>query len=181
VSEPGARQKPAHLILIGLPGAGKSTHGRRAAALLQRRFIDLDRVISRQAGRSVAQIFRLSGEVEFRRLEREATAALSDEAPSIVAPGGGWMLDPANVAMVKPGATIVWLSVSPAVAVTRMGARIRTRPLLAGADPVSKLSSLLEARTLRYSQADVVIDTELLDWQGVASAIAALARATGAR
>ncbi len=175
MNDAGAVQRPAHLILIGLPGAGKSTHGRRAAALLRRRFLDLDRVISQAAGRSVAQIFRLSGEPAFRALEREATVALGTEPASIVAPGGGWMLDPGNVELVKPGAVIVWLQVSPQVAARRMGERIRTRPLLASGNPVATLERLLAERRERYRAADAVIDTEVLDWQGVADAIAALA------
>ncbi len=166
---------PAHLILIGLPGAGKSTHGRRAARRLHCPFIDLDRRIVQLAGRSISEVFQQEGEAAFRALERTATAALAMEAPSIVAPGGGWMMDPSNVELVKPGATIVWLKVSPAVAVARMGPRIRLRPLLAGGDPVAKLTEILANRRDRYASADVVIDTELLGWQRVVGSIAALA------
>ncbi|MDZ7632763.1 MAG: shikimate kinase [Gemmatimonadaceae bacterium] len=166
---------PAHLILIGLPGAGKTTHGRRAARRMQRPFIDLDRRVSHLDGRSIPQIFAEDGEPAFRELERKATAALAIEPPSIVAPGGGWMMDPANVELVKPGAVIVWLQVSPIVAVRRMGARIRLRPLLAAGDPVENLARLLSRRRDRYACADAVINTEVLDWQGVVDAIAALA------
>ena len=112
-----AKSAPAHLILIGLPGAGKSTHGRRAAKQMQRPFIDLDRRIAKIAGRSVASIFAQDGEKVFRALEQEATAALASEPASIVAPGGGWVMNPDNVALVKPDSTIVWLQVSPQVAV----------------------------------------------------------------
>lgn len=168
---------PAHLILIGLPGAGKSTHGRRAAKQLKRPFIDLDRRIAHLAGRSVPRIFREDGEPAFRAYERKATAALAIEPPSIVAPGGGWMLDPANVELVKPEAMIVWLQVSPGAAARRMGPRARLRPLLASGDPVAKLTQLLQRRALRYAAADAVIDTEALDWQGVVDAIVSLATA----
>ena len=164
---------PAHIVLIGLPGAGKSTHGRRVARECGRPFIDLDRRVALLAGRSIPQIFREGGESAFRALEREATAALALEPPSIVAPGGGWMMDPANVALMTPGATIIWLQVSPQLAVRRMGARIRLRPLLRNVDPVAALETLLEVRAPRYALADVVIDTEVLDWKGVASAIRA--------
>jgi shikimate kinase len=170
-----ASSGPAHLILIGLPGAGKSTHGRRVAKQLRRPFIDLDRRIAHLAGRSVPQIFRQEGEAAFREYERKATAALAIEPASIVAPGGGWMLDPANVELVKPAARIIWLQVTPSVAVQRMGPRVRLRPLLAAGDPVAKLVVLLERRAPRYATADAVIDTEVLDWQGVVDAIAALA------
>jgi shikimate kinase len=166
---------PAHLILIGLPGAGKSTHGRRAAKQLQRPFIDLDRRIAHLAGRSVPKIFREDGEAGFRDFERKATAALAIEPPSIVAPGGGWMMDPANVALVKPAAVIVWLQVSPVVAAARLGPRARLRPLLATGDPVEKLTQLLQRRLARYATADAVIDTQAHDWQVVVDAIAALA------
>ncbi len=165
---------PAHLILIGLPGAGKTTHGRRVAKDLAWPFIDLDRRVALLAGKSVSQIFRDDGEEAFRALERTATAALAIEPASIVSPGGGWMLDPANVELVKPASIIVWLQVTPSVAVERMGARIRLRPLLESGDPVVTLADLLTRRSPRYATADAVIDTEALDWQGVADAIAAL-------
>lgn len=166
--------RPAHLILIGLPGAGKTTHGRRAAKQLGRPFIDLDRRIAHLASRTVPQIFREDGEEGFRLLERKATAALAIEPASIVSPGGGWMMDPSNVDLVKPGATIVWLQVTPRAAVERMGARIRQRPLLASGNPVERLNQLLLRRAERYAAADAVINTEVLDWQGVVDAIAAL-------
>lgn len=167
--------RPAHLILIGLPGAGKSTHGRRVARQLGRPFIDLDLQIATAVGRPVAEIFRDDGEAAFRALERDATSELAGEPPSIVAPGGGWMMDPQNIALVKPGAVIVWLQVSPFVAVQRMGARIRLRPLLRSGDPVQTLADLLDRRAERYATADAVVDTELLSWQQIAHAIAALA------
>ncbi|HYW49387.1 MAG TPA: shikimate kinase [Gemmatimonadaceae bacterium] len=167
--------KPAHLILIGLPGAGKSTHGRRVARQLGRPFIDLDMRIASAAGRSVAQIFLEDGEAAFRAMEREATVSLGGQPPSVVAPGGGWMMEPANVELVKPGAVIIWLQVSPFVAVQRMGARVRLRPLLRSDDPVRTLDQLLEKRAHRYAGADAVVNTELFDWQGVADAIVALA------
>ena len=172
MSEPRA-VSPAHVILIGLPGAGKSSHGRIVARHCGRPFIDLDRRVALRAGRSIPQLFREVGEEGFRTIEREATAALADEPPSIVAPGGGWMMDPGNVALVKPGATIIWLQVSPLLAVRRMGARVRSRPLLRTVDPVAALQTLLEARAPRYATADTAIDTEALDWQGVAAAILA--------
>lgn len=166
---------PPHLILIGIPGAGKSTHGRRAARQLQRPFIDLDKRVAHLAGRTIPQIFADDGESAFRAMERTATAALAIEPPSVIAPGGGWMMDPANVALVKPASTIVWLRVSPRLAVQRMGGRVRTRPLLATDDPVARLEQLLVERTPRYLLADAVIDTELLDWHEVVRAIAAQA------
>ena len=142
---------------------------------MQRPFIDLDRRIAKIAGRSVASIFAQDGEAVFRALEQEATAALASEPASIVAPGGGWVMNPDNVALVKPNSTIIWLQVTPRVAVRRMRDRIRLRPLLRTGNPVSTLEELLQQRQARYALADFSIDTELLDWHGVVDAIAALA------
>lgn len=142
---------------------------------MQRPFIDLDRRIAKIAGRSVASIFAQDGEEVFRALEQEATAALASEPASIVAPGGGWVMNPDNVALVKPDSTIVWLQVTPQVAARRMRDRIRLRPLLRTGNPVSTLEELLRRRQARYALADFAINTELLDWHGVVDAIAALA------
>ncbi|MCU0619799.1 MAG: hypothetical protein MUF40_07935, partial [Gemmatimonadaceae bacterium] len=135
-----------HLVLIGLPGAGKSVVGRRVARLLGRPFIDLDRAIEEVAGRTVAELFVAEGEPGFRARERAATAALVDAPPSVIAPGGGWVLDPANPAAVRPRAVIAWLRVSPAAAVARMGHGVGRRPLLAGGDPVERLAAIAERR-----------------------------------
>jgi shikimate kinase len=169
------RPSPAHLILIGLPGAGKSAHGKRVARLLKRPFVDLDREIERVTGRAVAEIFASDGEPAFRAMEHQVTEALAAMPQSVVAPGGGWILDPANVALVKPGARLVWLQVQPAAAVLRMGARIAKRPLLAHENPVGILTQLLEERRARYACADHVVDTEAYGWHKVAHLIAALA------
>ena len=142
-----------------------------------RPFIDLDKRITAMDGRSIPQIFAEDGEAVFRALERRATEWLAFEPPSVVAPGGGWMMSPENVALVKPSSTIVWLKVSPAAAVRRMGARIRLRPLLRTGNPVRTLEEMLAKRRDRYAVADAVIDTEAYDWHGVINAIAALAPA----
>ncbi len=151
-----------HVVLIGVPGAGKSVTGRRLARRLARPFLDLDAELVRRRGRSVAAIFADEGEEGFRRHERELTRELAaaDVAPSVIAPGGGWVLDPVNVAALRPSAIIVWLRVGPAEAVARMGARIARRPLLAGDDPVVALAALAERREAAYAAAaDLVAET----------------------
>lgn len=164
-----------HLVLIGLPGAGKSVVGRRVARLLQRRFLDLDRLVERDAGCTVAELFAREGEAAFRARERAVTESLVLAPASVVAPGGGWVLDPANPAALAPRSTIVWLRVSPAVALARMGAGVARRPLLAGPDPLGALTALAEQRAPRYAAAaDVTIDSEALPLQELARRLAAL-------
>lgn len=150
----------AHLILIGLPGAGKSTVGRRVARELARPFLDLDREIERLEGKPVAQVFADAGEAYFRAREREVTAALRARPSMVVAPGGGWALAPENRALLCPPGRIIYLRVDPTTAVRRMGLGVRRRPLLAGPDPVAALERLLRDRAAAYAAADAVVDTE---------------------
>lgn len=165
-----------HLILIGLPGSGKSTVGRAVAAALGWPFVDLDAEIVAREGRSIASIFASDGESRFRELEREATIRLRDALPSVVAPGGGWMTSPETVAIVCPPARTTYLKVSPETAFRRIRRTVGLRPLLRR-DPLEALRLLLEGRRAAYERADLVVDTETLDMQAVTQHIVALANA----
>ena len=168
-----------HLILVGLPGVGKTTAGEAVAARLGRRFLDLDVEIERREGVSVSDIFASDGETRFRELERRLTAELVDMEPAVIAPGGGWITNPGVVALVRPIASIIYLRARPETVLRRMGPRRESRPLLQAADPLSALGELLAAREASYSAADHVIDTDLLDPQEVIDKIAELASASG--
>ena len=103
-SQPGSAADPTkpHLILVGLPGSGKTTVGQAVAEKTGRTFLDLDLEIERREGESISQIFGEKGEEYFRRRERELTAELRLVGNMIVSPGGGWMMNPDVVALV-PG------------------------------------------------------------------------------
>lgn len=159
----------AHLILIGLPGSGKSSIGRRVARQLRVGFVDIDEEIERLEGRSIADVFAVDGEAYFRQRERDVTAALRERPPMVVAPGGGWPMDPRNPALLRPPGRIVYLRVSPAVAVRRMGPGVRRRPLLAGDHPVEALGALLRTREAVYAAADVLLDTNRRTHQQIAT------------
>ncbi|MGQ0560983.1 MAG: shikimate kinase [Gemmatimonadota bacterium] len=158
--------RPERVVLIGLPGSGKSTVGPLLARRLGWRFVDLDTLIERDAGLPVTEIFARHGEREFRRLEGELTARLASEPRVVLSPGGGWI-----VHHKLPAACIVWLQVSPAVALGRMGAGAKGRPLLQP-NPLEKLKHLLAAREPYYQRADIAIDTTGKTPHAVASAIA---------
>jgi shikimate kinase len=164
-----------HVVLIGLPGAGKSTIGKLAAERAKRAFLDFDREIERRQSQSVAEIFAERGEQFFRQLERELTQELSEIGGMIVAPGGGWIVDPANVALLKGRAELVWLKVRPEVAIVRLRSEAMLRPLLVRPDPLAELKKLLEQREALYAQADHLINTEMVSLEQAADRVAQLA------
>jgi shikimate kinase len=165
-----------HIILVGLPGSGKTTVGQAVAAELKRTFLDLDMEIERREGRSISQIFGEKGEVYFRQKESEVTEELTLIGNMIVAPGGGWITNPANVALVRPPGRLVYLRVTPATALKRLGPTRMMRPLLTRPDPLGELTKLLEARKTAYESADFVVSTELFDLQRVIEKVVDIAR-----
>src|SRR6478609_11259679 len=100
VTERVAEPSP-HLILVGLPGVGKTTIGKAAARQLGRRFLDFDQEIERRAGLDVREIFRLKGEDHFRDLEFELTEELSGTSGMILSPGGGWITQQRSVELLR--------------------------------------------------------------------------------
>jgi len=151
---PDAPKPPEKSIaLVGLPGAGKTTVGRRLAALLGLPFADSDAEIEAAAGLGVAEIFERRGEAHFRMLERGAIAGLVDGPARVIATGGGAFIDPATRALLLERCTVVWLDGEPAL----LAARATGRPLLAGDDPEAALARLAAARNPIYAEAHVRI------------------------
>lgn len=171
----------ALIVLVGLPGAGKSTVGRGLAARLGWRFIDLDQAIEGRASMTVARIFEERGEAEFRRLEAECTRAVAVEREVVLAPGGGWIVNEKARNLLGSGAMMVWLQVSPESAVERLGTHRGERPLLAGERPLERMRQLLEARVHAYSAADLHLDTEGIEVEEVIRRLVRLAPGTGSR
>ena len=166
-------------MLVGLPGSGKSTVGPLLANALGVPFLDLDAEIERRHGLTVSQIFLQRGEILFRAMEHALTRELATKSGMVLAPGGGWMVNEANVGLLRPPARIIHLEVSVATAVARLGSGIERRPLLAGPAAQTSLEALAAARTPLYSSADAAINTETLTPQEVASFGLRLASAWG--
>ncbi len=166
----------SHLLLIGFMGAGKSTVGRLAADRLELPFVDLDTLVQDRDGRSVRQIFEQDGEPAFRALETAALESLESMPPSVVACGGGVVLSDANRVSLKRLGTVVYLRVTAAETLARVGDD-GTRPLLAGAGGALVAGRLLEAREALYSAiADAVVDTVDRTPDEVAEQVVLLAR-----
>jgi shikimate kinase len=173
-SQPGSAADLArpHIVLVGLPGSGKSTVGMLLGLQLNRQFLDFDLEITRREGMSIAEIFAKFGEPSFRELERALTRETAELGNMVLAPGGGWVSQADTMALLRPPAMLIYLRVTPATALKRMGGSAAGRPLLLRPNPRAEMDRLLETRGAAYDSADLVVDVERLDAQGVAYYIA---------
>ncbi|MDB5457946.1 MAG: shikimate kinase [Caulobacter sp.] len=154
--------RPVAIVLVGLPGVGKSTVGRQLATLLDLPFVDSDKEIEAAAQRSVAGIFESLGEAAFRDGERRVIARLLDGQPKVIATGGGAFLCPQTRQRLAAAAFTVWLRKDVEAVIKRLG-RGRSRPLLRGADPGAILRRLAQERYPIYAAADLTFDLDGVD------------------
>ncbi len=147
------------LVLIGMPGAGKSSVGRALARLRTLPFHDADREIESASGCSIAQLFAACGEDEFRRRERQVIARLLQIGPGVLSLGGGAFMDADTRAAIAAQAFSIWLRVEPALLAQRI-ARNQNRPLFRGVDVGAKLADLIATREPVYRTADLIVDCD---------------------
>ena len=164
-----------HLILVGLPGSGKSVAGEALAAQLNRSFLDFDREIERRESASISELFAIRGEHYFRQQEIALTRELRQCGNMVVAPGGGWVTNKGVVDIVRPPAKLIYLKVKPETALARLGSQRAVRPLLSRPDPLGELKRLLAERENLYAEANHVISAEVLDVQRLVQKLAELA------
>ncbi|MFN2572320.1 MAG: shikimate kinase [Gemmatimonadales bacterium] len=148
-----------HIVLIGLPGAGKTTVGRIAAEQLHAGFVDIDTVLIRKEGKPIAMIFAEKGEPAFRAMERTAVENALANQPAVVVPGGGWAAQPGALETAKAAAYIIYLVARPETATAR-AVPSGTRPVLMGGDSEGQMRELLKAREPFYTQAHTTLQTE---------------------
>lgn len=168
----------ASIVLVGVPGAGKTTVGKLLAESLKQEFFDSDQVIESQAGKSVSDIFTQDGESVFRTLEHDVIIQLLQSRNGVLALGGGALGNTDTRNAVK-GATTIWLVAGLSQAVDRVGMN-RNRPLLLG-NVRGQLAELMTAREPLYKEvATIVVDTSKLSPGEVVSHILSELKAVGA-
>jgi shikimate kinase len=158
------------LVVVGPPGAGKTTVGALVAERLGVEFRDTDRDVEALAGKTVADVFVDDGEAAFRALERDAVAAALRDSGGVVSVGGGAVLDPATRALLAD-LPVCFLSDDITDAARRIGFN-RDRPLLLGNPRAQWLRLMKERRPLYEELADLVVETDGRSPEDVADEVA---------
>lgn len=148
-----------NIALVGFMGAGKSTVGQLLAELLNFDLVDTDRVIEAREGCRVEKIFERQGEAAFRALESAMVAELADAKRTVIATGGGLVVNPENFASLRRHSFLACLWASPETIFERVR-RQTHRPLLQGPNPQAKVRELLGARAPIYQQSDLLVGVD---------------------
>lgn len=164
-----------HVVLIGLPGSGKSTVGPLVGGALGAAFVDLDGAIEQRTGRPISELFARYGEASFRVLERSEMERVLAGEPSVVAAGGGWAAQTGNLESAEGRALLVYLAVPAEVAAARVAGAPVERPLLAG-DIGKRMAALLAARAGCYERCAARVDAAAGTPEAVAAEVVRLAR-----
>lgn len=162
------------VVLVGLPGSGKTSTGRRLGRLLRVEFADSDELVRARTGREITEIFAEDGEPAFRALEAEVIAESLAGFDGVLALGGGAVLSASTrIALAASGVPVVLLRTGVPTLFERV-AETDARPLLLG-DPQARLAELAEAREPLYREvATLTVDTERRTIGRVASVIRGL-------
>ncbi|MBI5708903.1 MAG: AAA family ATPase [Candidatus Eisenbacteria bacterium] len=162
------------IALVGLMGSGKSVVARVLGERLGVAVADLDSMIETAAGCTIAELFEREGESAFRRREGELLEQALAAGATVIACGGGIVLDPVRRARLRAACRTVWLEVSPKTAAARVAATLAKRPLLRGAPPEERLAALLAERAPLYAEtAEARVATDGRDPETVAAAVLA--------
>lgn len=154
----------SNMALIGFMGTGKTAVGKVLAEKLDKQFIELDALIEQRAGKTIPEIFQQDGEIAFRELEIEATRDAAERENTVIACGGGVVLNQINIDRLRRKSVIVYLTASPEVILERTSSDTDERPLLVAEDKVSRVAGLLKFRQPFYERAaDITVDTSTLD------------------
>lgn len=163
--------RKSSIALIGFMGTGKTAVGKALAEKLGKKFIELDALIEKQAGKPIPEIFAQDGEIAFRELEIAAAREVAGKKNVVIACGGGIVLNKINIDRLKQECVIVYLKATTAV-IWRRVSHADGRPLLDVDNPRLRIRELLKFRIPLYEHAaDITVDTSKLDVDGVVTEI----------
>jgi shikimate kinase len=146
------------IVLVGMPGSGKSAIGRRLAPKLDLPFVDADEEIERAAGKPIKEIFADHGEPYFRDGERRVIARLLASGPQVLATGGGALMAAETRENIRRSGISVWVKADLPVLVRRVSKR-SNRPLFEGRNAEVVMRELMEERYPTYAAADIVVES----------------------
>jgi shikimate kinase len=161
----------SRLVLIGAPGAGKSTVGKALSEKLNREFLDTDALIQDSTGKTITDIFVVDGEEAFRAIELKVLADVLKSENAVISLGGGAPIsEQAQRLITDSQSLVIFLDVSLATAAPRVGFN-RDRPLLLG-NPRAQWQALSDKRRPIYERlADVAIKVDEMDVDAIVTAI----------
>ena len=151
------------IFFTGFMASGKSRIGSLTAASLGWKFYDTDKLVEEKTGRSIPEIFAQQGEPAFRALELEVLREICSGEPMVASLGGGTLLNPEALALVRAHGALVGLHARPEVILERVNRKKDSRPLLAGLDDEAKLAkikAMLADRKPVYDLADLQFESE---------------------
>lgn len=178
-AEPAQRpEEPSGILaLVGLRGAGKSTVGQLVAKRLRIPFVELDALVARDAGMSLATMFDMHGEAYYRRAVRDALQKFLDTTKAaVLATGGSIVSDDESYRLLQARATTIWLKAKPHDHWQRVVAQGDGRPMNGRPEAMQELRELLRARGPLYAQAAHTVDTSQADVSAAVDRIVALAK-----
>jgi len=152
--------KHLRVILTGFMGTGKTAVGEKLAKRLGFQFLDTDLMVEEVTGKSITELFEEDGEPAFRDWEKKMVKKALEKDKVVIATGGGAIVDPENLKLMKDKGIVIGLSASPEAILQRV-AGMETRPLLRSKDQLKKIEALLSHRSPYYRKADKIVDTTM--------------------
>jgi len=171
------RRQISNLVITGFSGTGKSLVGNEVARKLGWSFVDTDEEIVKQTGKAIAEIFKQEGEAKFRELERQTISKASQQSNTVIAIGGGAIVDPHNYEALAKNGLIFCLEAKPETIYERLfreaacNPQTEVRPLLAVENPLERIRQLKASRQPYYAKADWTIHTDGLTINEVAEEV----------
>ena len=162
----------SNIVLIGFMGTGKTAVGRVLAKRLNRKLIEIDAVIEKTAGKTIPDIFKDYGEINFRELEIEAVKQAAAGEKQVIACGGGAVLNTINIDRLRVTGVIINLIARPKIILKRTARENGSRPLLNVEQPLERIKELKKFRKPFYDRAaDITINTSKLSIEAAADNI----------